>query len=235
MLWVVLDRERRGEKRVRSSPVAAARLRSTCAALLREVLIVPESKLAGDLLIEMRTRRASLAMVVDEFGSILGLLTLEDLLEQVVGEIHDEYDVVEARSSWAAGSSAAMVFDGGFGLQDLETQYDIALPDDPAYATLGGFVLAHLGFIPRAARGSITAITTSPSSKWIAAASRASRSSACFPYPQPAHPAPSPSKFMLILTLTTPPNPPLPPYPQRNRICRFATPAQPQVKAARRP
>jgi CBS domain containing-hemolysin-like protein len=120
---------------------------------LREVLIVPESKLAGDLLIEMRTRRASLAMVVDEFGSILGLLTLEDLLEQVVGEIHDEYDVVKGPLILGSGTGAAMVFDGGFGLKDLETQYDIALPEDPAYATLGGFVLAQLGFIPRGGEG----------------------------------------------------------------------------------
>ena len=150
MLSVVLDRERRGEKRV---PVDAP-LRPPAPAfdlrrLLREVLIVPESKLASDLLIEMRTRRASLAMVVDEFGSILGLLTLEDLLEQVVGEIHDEYDVVKGPLIMGSGSGAAMVFDGAFGLKDLETQYDIALPDDPAYATLGGFVLAQLGFIPR--------------------------------------------------------------------------------------
>ena len=116
---------------------------------LREALIVPESKLASDLLIEMRTRRVNLAMIVDEFGSILGLVTLEDLLEQVVGEIHDEYDVVEGPQILGTGAAAAMVFDGAFSLRDLETQYKIPLPDDPAYATLGGFVLAHLGFIPR--------------------------------------------------------------------------------------
>ena len=92
-------------------------------------------------------------MVVDEFGSILGLLTLEDLLEQVVGEIHDEYDVVKGPLILGSGTGAAMVFDGGFGLKDLETQYDIALPEDPAYATLGGFVLAQLGFIPRGGEG----------------------------------------------------------------------------------
>ena len=116
---------------------------------LRELLIVPESKLAGELLIEMRTRRISLAMVVDEFGSILGLVTLEDVLEQMVGEIHDEFDIVQAPQIVGTGSEMAMVFDGAVGLRDLETQYEIKLPEDPAYATLGGFVLAHLGFIPR--------------------------------------------------------------------------------------
>jgi CBS domain containing-hemolysin-like protein len=117
--------------------------------LLRELLIVPESKLAGELLIEMRARRISLAMVVDEFGSILGLVTLEDVLEQMVGEIHDEFDVVRAPQIVGAGPEMAMVFDGGIGLRDLETQYEIKLPEDPAYATLGGFVVTHLGFIPR--------------------------------------------------------------------------------------
>ncbi len=130
-----------------SSPTAS-RLPFDLRRFLREVLIVPESKLASDLLIEMRTRRANLAMIVDEFGSILGLVTLEDLLEQVVGEIHDEYDVIEGPLILGSGAGAAMIFDGAFSLRDLETQYHIQLPDDPAYATLGGFVLAHLGFIP---------------------------------------------------------------------------------------
>jgi putative hemolysin len=115
---------------------------------LHELLIVPESKLAGELLIEMRTRRISMAMVVDEFGSILGLVTLEDVLEQMVGEIHDEFDVVQAPQIVGTGPEMAMVFDGAVGLRDLETQYEIKLPEDPAYATLGGFALAQLGFIP---------------------------------------------------------------------------------------
>jgi putative hemolysin len=116
---------------------------------LRELLIVPESKLAGELLLEMRARRITLAMVVDEFGSILGLITLEDVLEQMVGEIHDEFDVVQAPQIVGTGTEMAMVFDGAIGLRDLEMQYEIKLPEDPAYSTLGGFVLAHLGFIPR--------------------------------------------------------------------------------------
>jgi len=117
--------------------------------MLREVLIVPEGKLAGDLLLEMRGRRIGLAMVVDEFGSILGLATLEDVLEQMVGEIHDEFDVVQAPQIVGSGAEMAMVFDGAISLRDLETQYQIELPEDPAYATLGGFVLARLGSIPR--------------------------------------------------------------------------------------
>ena len=146
VLWLLLDRQRRVEEGVSVTQFDLRRL-------LREVLIVPESKLASELLAEMRTRRLNLAMVVDEFGSILGLLTLEDLLEQLVGEIHDEFDVIEGPLLVGSGSEAAMIFDGAFGLRDLETQYNIVLPEDPAYATLGGFVMAQLGFIPRGGEG----------------------------------------------------------------------------------
>ena len=154
MIAVVLERERRPEKNAPenapdqpSSPTPAQEF--DLRRLLRELLIVPENKLAGELLLEMRARRISLAMVVDEFGSILGLVTLKDVLEQMVGAIHDEFDVVQAPQIVGTGSDMAMIFDGAIGLRDLETQYEIHLPDDPAYATLGGFVLARLGFIPR--------------------------------------------------------------------------------------
>jgi len=146
VLWLLLDRQRRVEEGVSVPPFDLRRI-------LREVLIMPESKLASELLAEMRVRRITLAMVVDEFGSILGLVTLEDLLEQLVGEIHDEFDVVEGPLVVGTGSEAAMIFDGAFSLRDLETQYNIVLPEDPAYATLSGFVMAQLGFIPRGGEG----------------------------------------------------------------------------------
>src|SRR3989449_4075249 len=82
-----------------------------------------------------------MAMVVDEFGSILGLVTLEDVLEQLVGEIHDEFDVVERPLTLADG---ALIFDAALNVRDLDTQYNITLPEDPAYATVGGFVLDQL-------------------------------------------------------------------------------------------
>jgi putative hemolysin len=114
--------------------------------LLREVLIVPESKLAGELLAEFRQRRTGLAMVVDEFGSILGLVTLEDIVEQMVGEIHDEFDVIERPLELPDGG---VVFDAALKIRELEGRYDIVLPEDSAYQTIGGFVLNRLGFIPR--------------------------------------------------------------------------------------
>ena len=139
MIWVLLERSRRAEENL--AP-ADFHLRT----LLRDAIIVPETKPLSELLVEFRTRRAGLAMVVDEFGSILGLATLEDILEQLVGEIHDEFDVVERPLALADG---ALVFDGATPVRDLETQYNIALPEDSSYETIGGFVIQQLGFIPR--------------------------------------------------------------------------------------
>lgn len=139
VIWVLLERERRAEEQMPSAPF---RLRN----YLREVFIVPETKSASELLMEFRSRRTALALVVDEFGSILGLVTLEDILEQMVGEIHDEFDVVERPLVLPDGS---MIFDGSIKARDLETQYNIRLPDDASFETVGGFVLSRLGFIPR--------------------------------------------------------------------------------------
>ena len=140
VMWVLLDRERRLEEG--SPPPPAFDLRR----ILREILIVPETKTAGELLVELRTRHVGMAVVVDEFGSILGLVTMEDILEQLVGEIHDEFDVVERPLTLADG---AVVFDAALNVRDLDTQYNITLPEDPAYATVGGFLMDQLGFIPR--------------------------------------------------------------------------------------
>jgi Hemolysins and related proteins containing CBS domains len=139
MLWVLQDRERRAQE---GAPVQAFDLRR----VLREVLIVPETKPAGELLQEFKKHHTGMAVVVDEFGSLLGLVTLEDVLEQMVGEIHDEFDVVERPLTLADG---AVIFDAALNVRDLDAQYAIVLPEDPAYATVGGFVLDQLGFIPK--------------------------------------------------------------------------------------
>src|ERR1700684_420303 len=139
MIWVLLERARHAEESI-STP--EFQLRN----MLRDVLIVPETKPVSELLVEFRSRRTGLAMVVNEFGSILGLATLEDILEQMVGEIHDEFDVVEHPLVLPDGG---MIFDAGINVRELETQYNIILPDDPSYETIGGFVLNRLGFIPR--------------------------------------------------------------------------------------
>ncbi|MGB6625255.1 MAG: hemolysin family protein [Candidatus Acidiferrales bacterium] len=143
LFWVLLDRARRAEE---GQPPPEFHLRHA----VRSVLIVPETKLAIELLLEFRSHRTGLAMAVDEFGSILGLVTLEDILEQMVGEIHDEFDVVEHPLTLPDGS---MIFDASLKIRDLQDQFRIELPDDPSYETLAGFVLTHLGFLPRGGEG----------------------------------------------------------------------------------
>ncbi len=139
LIWIQLDRARRAEEGL---PPADFHLQS----YLREILIVPETKLASELLVELRSRRTEIAMVVDEFGSILGVVTLEDILEQMVGEFHDEFDVVERPMRLPDGS---LIFDAALKVRDLDSQYGITVPEDSSYETIGGFVLTHLGFLPR--------------------------------------------------------------------------------------
>jgi CBS domain containing-hemolysin-like protein len=116
--------------------------------IMREVLFVPESKTIDDLLLEFQKRKRHLAVVVDEFGSISGLVTVEDVLEQIVGELEDEFDI--AQRPVVALASGAVVLDGGSNLRDLETQYDIVLPREEGFETLAGFVMDQLGKIPKA-------------------------------------------------------------------------------------
>jgi putative hemolysin len=139
VIWVLIDRAHAGGE---ATAAPEFNLRN----VVRDVLIVPETKPASELLVEFRTRRTGLAMVVDEHGSILGLVTLEDILEQMVGEIHDEFDVVERPLTLPDGG---MIFDAGIKVRDLAAQYNITLADDSSYETVGGFVLSKLGFIPR--------------------------------------------------------------------------------------
>ena len=114
--------------------------------IMREVLVVPETKQLTDVLIEFKSRKRHLAVVVDEFGSTAGLVTVEDVLEQLVGEIEDEFDV-SGRPMLPGATS--MVLDGSVNIRDLESQYQIPLPRDEGFETLAGFVLAQLQRIPR--------------------------------------------------------------------------------------
>jgi CBS domain containing-hemolysin-like protein len=115
--------------------------------LMREILFVPEAKNVADLLKEFQERKRHLAIVVDEFGSTSGLVTVEDVLEQLVGELEDEFDV--AQRPVVSLASGAVVLDGSANIRDLEVQYDIVLPRDEGFETLAGFVMAQLGKIPR--------------------------------------------------------------------------------------
>jgi CBS domain containing-hemolysin-like protein len=116
--------------------------------IMREVLFVPETKTLDDLLLEFQRRKRHLAIVVDEFGSVSGLVTVEDVLEQIVGELEDEFDVAKPPDALLA--SGAVVLDGASNLRDLEAHYDIVLPREEGFETLAGFVMSQLNKIPNA-------------------------------------------------------------------------------------
>jgi CBS domain containing-hemolysin-like protein len=112
----------------------------------REVLFVPETKLAVDLLQEFQQQRRHIAIVVDEFGSTSGLVSAEDLLEQIVGELEDEFDIGTRNDILSA--TGAITLDGSTPLRDLATRLDWEFPRQPGIETLAGFVLSELGHIP---------------------------------------------------------------------------------------
>ena len=113
--------------------------------IMRDVLVVPETKALPDLLEEFKRRKRHMAVVVDEFGSTAGVVTAEDVLEQLVGEIEDEHDV--APEAQLAGANI-LVLEGSVSIRDLETQYQLRLPRDEGFETLGGFVMTTLQRIP---------------------------------------------------------------------------------------
>ncbi|HZC42597.1 MAG TPA: hemolysin family protein [Acidobacteriaceae bacterium] len=115
--------------------------------LMHDVLIVPETKAVSELLTEFQTRRRHLAIVVDEFGSITGLVTVEDALEQIVGPLEDEFDVRE--TSMQTLASGTLVLYGNVTLLDLESQMGWHLPHDGGVETLAGFLLVHMQKIPK--------------------------------------------------------------------------------------
>jgi putative hemolysin len=114
--------------------------------VMRDVLVVPETKLAVELLQEFQDRRRQIAIVVDEFGSTLGLVTAEDVLEQVVGELEDEFDTGRNLPLPAAGGG--LLLDGSASLRDLVTQLHWTFPRSYGVETLAGFLLVKLGHIP---------------------------------------------------------------------------------------
>ncbi len=114
--------------------------------IMHDVVVVPETKVLAELLAEFKERRRHLAVVVDEFGSTAGVITVEDILEQLVGNIEDEFDV--SPSEPALEDESVIVLEGAVSIRDLETQYGVSVPRDAGFETLAGFILARLQRIP---------------------------------------------------------------------------------------
>jgi CBS domain containing-hemolysin-like protein len=114
--------------------------------LLRPAYFIPEAKKVDDLLAEMRHRRVHMAIVVDEFGGVAGLVTLEDIVEEIVGEIRDEYDSMEEQP-YIKVAEDEFVFQGRIDLDDFNEVMGCQLERDIA-DTLGGFVYNRMGHVP---------------------------------------------------------------------------------------
>ena len=117
------------------------------ARLLRPHMVVPETKPLSQMLEEFREGRSHMALVVDEFGTIVGLLTVEDVLEQLVGRIEDEHDEKLARPVTQTND---VELDGATRIRDLESEFGIEIPVEGGFETLAGFLLYRLGEIPHA-------------------------------------------------------------------------------------
>jgi magnesium and cobalt exporter, CNNM family len=113
--------------------------------LVRPAYFVPETKKLDDLLREIRQRRTHLAIVIDEYGSVSGLVTIEDLMEEIVGDIRDEYDIEE--NLYERISKDVYIVDAKMSISEFDDLLDIDLEDEH-YDTLGGFLYARLDKIP---------------------------------------------------------------------------------------
>jgi CBS domain containing-hemolysin-like protein len=127
-----------------ATPFVQLRIRQ----IMHDVLVVPETKTVLDLIRDFQQRRRQMAIVVDEYGSTVGLVTAEDAIEQLTGELEDEFD--DPARPLISTASGVLLLDGGVNLRDLETQMQWNLPRDGGVETLAGFLLMRMGHIPKA-------------------------------------------------------------------------------------
>ena len=114
--------------------------------LIKPPFFIPETKKISNLLRDMQKKRIHMALVIDEYGGVSGLVTMEDLLEEIVGEIRDEYDI---ESPVIQLSNGTFLVDASISIRDLKEDYAIEIPESPEYETLGGFLLTALQRIPK--------------------------------------------------------------------------------------
>jgi CBS domain containing-hemolysin-like protein len=121
----------------------------TLEAILRPPLFVPGTREVEDVLADMKRQKVHLAIVLDEYGGTAGLVTMEDLLEEIVGQIYDEYDRPDAPSGGPPGGAPAPLISGSAEISEINKTYGLQL-DDTDYTTIGGVVFGKLGRLPRA-------------------------------------------------------------------------------------
>ncbi len=120
-------------------------------ALLRPAVFVPESKGLNDLLREFRHTRNHQALVVDEFGRVSGLVTIEDVLEEIVGEIEDEFDTQEIEIDIFALADNVYRVNGDTSMDRIKDAFDVEWPnlDEETFETIGGYISHAMGHVPR--------------------------------------------------------------------------------------
>lgn len=119
----------------------------TVDSIAREVLYVPESQGIETLLEKMQQQKVHMAIVVDEYSGVSGLVTLEDIVEEIVGDIEDEYDE-EEKLMIASENDGTTLVDARFHIDDLNRELNLDLPEDEDFDTVGGFLMSVQGHIP---------------------------------------------------------------------------------------
>jgi len=116
--------------------------------LVKPIFYTPETKKISQILQEFRNKQIHLAIVVDEYGGTEGIVTIEDVLEELVGEIADEYDSIEEEQLYFSHPNGGWVVDAKMTILDIEKELGIIIPQNPEYDTVGGYVFHRAGAIP---------------------------------------------------------------------------------------
>jgi len=115
---------------------------------MRKPYFIPETKPLNDLLHEFQNQKLHIAVLLDEYGGTTGIVTIEDILEELVGEIVDEYEETPPESIKKIDETTIEV-DARTYIDDLNNEFELALPENEDYDTVGGFVFSHLGYVPK--------------------------------------------------------------------------------------
>ena len=115
--------------------------------IIKDVIFIPDSKNAYELLKEFKQKRASIAIILDEYGGTAGLITIEDLVEELIGEIYDEFDI-DREKMYRKLNAFTVVIDARAEIDEINEKFRISIPEKETYSTIGGFIIQNLGHIP---------------------------------------------------------------------------------------
>jgi magnesium and cobalt transporter len=117
--------------------------------ILRQPIVIPETKPVRELLSDFQRSEVHMAIVIDEYGGTAGLVTIEDVLEEIVGEIQDEHDLEDAdQPELLTIDETRVEVDGRYHIDDLNEELGLNLPEDEEFDTVAGFFMSHLGHVP---------------------------------------------------------------------------------------